>query len=100
MRRGTRLACILGALLSAQLAIAGISKRATCTLESSGGDDAPALASAITSKSCFVVEIPVGTTLNIASPLKTTATYNKHISLKGTISFTNDTVRAFGEFAM
>jgi hypothetical protein len=64
----------------------------TCTLKSSGGDDGPAFAAALVSDQCSTVTIPAGTTLSIASPLKTTATNNKHISLAGTLSFTNDTV--------
>lgn len=64
----------------------------TCTVKSSGGDDGPALTAAILSDHCSTVNIPAGTTINIASPLNTTATYNKHISLAGTLSFTNDTV--------
>jgi galacturan 1,4-alpha-galacturonidase len=67
----------------------------TCTLESSGGDDGPAFAAAILSDQCSTVNIPAGTTLSIASPLNTTATYNKHISLMGTLSFTNDTVSLY-----
>jgi galacturan 1,4-alpha-galacturonidase len=64
----------------------------TCTLKSSGGDDGPAFAAAILSRQCPTVRISAGTTLTIASPLNTTAVYNKHISLAGTLSFTDDTV--------
>jgi hypothetical protein len=72
-----------------------ISKRLeTCTLEASGGDDGPPFAAAILSDQCSTINIPVGTTLSIASPVNTTATYNKLISLMGTLSFTDDTVSA------
>lgn len=87
---------ILGAIVSASLVDAIVSRRSshktTCTLTSSGGDDAPALGAAILSPKCLTVNIPVGTTLNIASPLNTTKAANKHISLQGTISFKDDTV--------
>jgi galacturan 1,4-alpha-galacturonidase len=67
----------------------------TCTLTSSGGDDGPAFAAAILSDQCSTVNVPSGTTLSIASPLNTTAAYNKNISLGGTLSFTNDTVSPY-----
>lgn len=97
MRVSKQLACrILGAIASASLADAVVSHRGshttTCTLKSSGDDDGPAFAAALLSAKCLTVDIPAGTTLNIASPLNTTQTNNKHISLQGTISFKDDTV--------
>ncbi|EIM80548.1 glycoside hydrolase family 28 protein [Stereum hirsutum FP-91666 SS1] len=62
---------------------------ASCSLTASGGDDAPAFLNAV--KSCDTTTIPLGTTLSIATPLNMSGLQDKHISVEGTIRFTNDT---------
>ena len=97
------LACIVAAVSSSGSDFTNTVKRfpsisnldGTCTLTSSGGDDGPAFAAAVLNNQCSTVNIPAGTTIIIASPLNTTATYNKHILLAGTLSFTNDTVSTY-----
>ncbi|KAF9501315.1 glycoside hydrolase family 28 protein [Pleurotus eryngii] len=59
-----------------------------CTLQATGGDDAPQLLSAM--QSCSVVTIPKGVTLSVGTRLNMTGLSNKHLSLKGTIKFTPD----------
>ncbi|KIM82178.1 glycoside hydrolase family 28 protein [Piloderma croceum F 1598] len=93
------LACIVPAVSSSGSDFTSTVKRfpsisnldGICTLTNSSGDDGPAFTAAILSDQCSTVNIPAGTTINIASPLNTSATYNKHISLAGTLSFTDDT---------
>ncbi|CDO72584.1 hypothetical protein BN946_scf184985.g3 [Trametes cinnabarina] len=62
----------------------------TCTLSSSGSDDAPALLKAAADSACSTVTIPTSTTLSIQSKLNMTGTLNKHINLQGTIKFNPD----------
>ena len=50
-----------------------------CTLQASGGDDAPAFLDAVADASCPTVTIPAGTTLSIRSNMNMTGTTNKHI---------------------
>ncbi|OBZ69746.1 putative exopolygalacturonase X [Grifola frondosa] len=62
----------------------------TCTLSSSGSDDAPAFLSAAFDPACSTVVIPAKTTLNIESKVNMTGLQNKHINLQGTIKFNPD----------
>ncbi|KAI8978247.1 glycoside hydrolase family 28 protein [Trametes punicea] len=62
----------------------------TCTITSSGSDDAPAFLEAAADSSCSTVTIPTGTTLSIQSKMNMTGTVNKHINLQGTIKFDPD----------
>ncbi|KAH8115175.1 hypothetical protein DFH11DRAFT_88698 [Phellopilus nigrolimitatus] len=64
--------------------------RALCTLEASGGDDAPSFVSAVLDPSCSTVEIPAGATLNISTKMDMTGTQDKHILLEGTVKFNPD----------
>ncbi|KAG9221252.1 hypothetical protein CCMSSC00406_0008913 [Pleurotus cornucopiae] len=59
-----------------------------CTLQATGGDDAPQLLSAM--QSCSVVTVAKGVTLSIGTRLNMTGLSNKHLSLQGTIKFTPD----------
>ncbi|KZV67880.1 glycoside hydrolase family 28 protein [Peniophora sp. CONT] len=66
----------------------GVFAQAGCTLSASGDDDGPAFAAAV--RSCDTTVIPKGTTLSVGSALNLTGLTNKHISLEGTIKFTDD----------
>ncbi|KAJ8697043.1 hypothetical protein PTI98_006852 [Pleurotus ostreatus] len=59
-----------------------------CTLQATGGDDAPQLLSAM--QSCSVVTVPKGVTLSVGTRLNMTGLSNKHLNLQGTIKFTPD----------
>ncbi|KAJ8481607.1 hypothetical protein ONZ45_g15258 [Pleurotus djamor] len=75
---------IVSLLLLVTAALAAV----PCTLQASGGDDAPQFLSAV--KACQTVLIPKGTTLSIGSRLDMTGLSNKHINIQGTIRFTPD----------
>ncbi|THH18670.1 hypothetical protein EW146_g2337 [Bondarzewia mesenterica] len=62
--------------------------RSTCTLEASGGDDAPAFVRAI--RTCDTIVIPQHTTISVATRMDMTGVSNKHISVQGTVKFTDD----------
>ncbi|KAI0764410.1 glycoside hydrolase family 28 protein [Trametes elegans] len=63
---------------------------AGCTLSASGRDDSPAFLAAVAEMSCSTVTVPSGTTLSIQSKLNMTGTFDKHISVQGTIKINPD----------
>ncbi|KZV86154.1 pectin lyase-like protein [Exidia glandulosa HHB12029] len=73
------------------LALATVSARPSCTLRASGGDDAPALVTALRSRTCSTVTVPRSQTLLIKSAMDTTSLKRGvHLRLEGTIKFNND----------
>jgi len=59
-----------------------------CTLQASGGDDAPALLKAL--QTCLQVTVPKDTTLSIRSPVNATDLKNVRLALHGTIKYFDD----------
>ncbi|KAI0827708.1 glycoside hydrolase family 28 protein [Trametes gibbosa] len=62
----------------------------SCTLATSGSDDASAFMEAAADPSCLTVTIPAGTTLSIQSKLNMTGTSNKRFNVEGTVKFNPD----------
>ncbi|KZV78057.1 hypothetical protein EXIGLDRAFT_578819, partial [Exidia glandulosa HHB12029] len=56
----------------------------------SGGDDAPALVSALRSTACDTVIVPAGESLLIKSAMNTSDLSHVHLQLEGTIKFDDD----------
>ncbi|EPQ55213.1 pectin lyase-like protein [Gloeophyllum trabeum ATCC 11539] len=77
------------ALLLVWSAISALASPAdACTLNATGGDDAPNFVQAYFA--CDTVIIPESTVLNIGTRMNMTGGVNKHIDLQGTIKFTSD----------
>ncbi|KAL0563204.1 hypothetical protein V5O48_018871 [Marasmius crinis-equi] len=67
------------------LPLSALAQTPACTLTASTGDDSPKFTQV--GKTCSVVTIPKGTTLNLATKLDMTGLSGVHINLQGTLRF-------------